>query len=515
MFELSIVRRYLIPKRDQLSVSIISLISILVISLVVWLILVFFSVTNGLEKMWIGRMTTLTAPLKISPTDEYYQSYFFLVDAFSDHSSYAYKSIAEKRDALHSDPYNPDIDVSIPSHVPKPHLNEGGEFVDPVKLVYQTLEEMGKKSDIQGWRFKDFELTLATLHVEPALKPGHSITQAAYLASFDEGNMGLVKTLLSLDKEDAGNIERRYPGAQMKHYTLSKLDQQTLSLPVDSSGRYGILIPKNYREGGVRLGDAGYISYQALVGTGQKEQRIPILVSGFYDQGVMPIGGRLMIVPQEVTSLIRSSYAQHEQDGSAGIYVHFNDVALADKVKKQIQIVLQEKNVDKYWKIETFREYEFTRDLLQQLQSEKNLFLLISTVIILVACSNIISMLFILVNDKKMDIGILRSMGASSLQITAIFGFCGVIMGVLGSLLGIVFAMVTLRFLDSLIALIGHLQGHPLFNRLFFGEAIPNELSFEALLFVLIATAVTSLIAGLVPAVKACRLKPSEILRAE
>jgi lipoprotein-releasing system permease protein len=58
-------------------------------------------------------------------------------------------------------------------------------------------------------------------------------------------------------------------------------------------------------------------------------------------------------------------------------------------------------------------------------------------------------------------------------------------------------------------------QGHDAFNAAFFGKNLPNTLSHEALVMILIATPIISFLAGLVPAVKACRLKPSEILRAE
>src|SRR5690606_7127505 len=99
----------------------------------------------------------------------------------------------------------------------------------------------------------------------------------------------------------------------------------------------------------------------------------------------------------------------------------------------------------------------FTKDLLQQLSSEKNLFSLISVVIILVACSNIISMLIILVNDKKVEIGILRSLGASSFSIATIFALCGLTMGFAGSLLGVLLAVLTLRNLDSLVTFISYI----------------------------------------------------------
>jgi lipoprotein-releasing system permease protein len=59
------------------------------------------------------------------------------------------------------------------------------------------------------------------------------------------------------------------------------------------------------------------------------------------------------------------------------------------------------------------------------------------------------------------------------------------------------------------------IQGHEAFNTAFFGKSLPSELSYDAVLFILITTPLLSLLAGLVPAIKACRLQPSAILRSE
>ena len=120
MYELSVARKYLIPRWRQLSVSIISLISILVIALVVWLIVVFFSVKDGLENGWIEKLVALTAPVRITPTDKYYESYYYLADSISSGSNYSSKSIREKSQTENVDPYDPNIDEEIPAHWPKP-----------------------------------------------------------------------------------------------------------------------------------------------------------------------------------------------------------------------------------------------------------------------------------------------------------------------------------------------------------------------------------------------------------
>ena len=204
-----------------------------------------------------------------------------------------------------------------------------------------------------------------------------------------------------------------------------------------------------------------------------------------------------------------------ESDQGNGVNVRFDHLGAADEVKARLVTQLQQRGISPYWQVETFREFEFAKDILQQQRSDKNLFLVIAGVIIIVACSNIISMLIILVNDKKVEIGILRSMGASSASISAIFGICGCLMGLIGSAIGVLAAMYTLHHLDGLIAFMGYIQGHDMFNPIFYGSSLPNELSVEALIFVVASTTFFSLIAGIVPAVKASLLKPSAILRSE
>src|SRR5271168_872733 len=107
MFEILVAIKYLLPKKRQLSVSLISLMSVLVISLVVWLVLVFLSVTDGIEKKWLDKLTSLHAPLRITPTEAYYASYYYQIDSFSAASQFHSKTLIEKQEAPFSDPYNP------------------------------------------------------------------------------------------------------------------------------------------------------------------------------------------------------------------------------------------------------------------------------------------------------------------------------------------------------------------------------------------------------------------------
>ncbi len=492
MFELSVALKYLLPKWRQLSVSIISMISILVIALVVWLIVVFFSVTYGLEKTWIQKLIALTAPIRITPTEEYYRSQYYLLDSISADADYTPKSIGQKLIAEKSNAYNPEYDEEIPHQWAKPDLDPEGHVKDIVKLAYNSIQEL------PGIQVRDYEMAAATLKLQLGRVHGKNnedlfLTQGLYLSSYDPENKTLLKTILPLSDK----------------VTLQK------KLPTHPKFGEGILLPKSFKEAGASIGDRGMLTYQVPTASAMQEQHLPVFVVGFYDPGILPMGGKVLIANQNLVSIVRSSYPAEESAMFNGLNVRFDDLDDAGRVKAAIEKSFKEKGIDQYWSVSTFREFDFAKDLLTQLRSEKNLFTILSAVIIIVACSNIISMLIILVNDKKTEIGILRSMGATSASIAAIFGFCGVVMGLIGSAVGIGLAVITLHYLDGLIKFISRVQGFDMFNAMMYGDTLPNEISYKVLTAVIIATALVSLLAGIVPAVKACLMRPSQILRSQ
>lgn len=444
--------------------------SVFVISLVVWLVIVFLSVTTGIEKNWLNKLTTLHAPIRISPTEQYYKSYYYQIDALAAASQYTFKTIGEKADSQISDPYSAELDAEIPFYWPKP------EKIDPVKLAMQELNSL-------GLAHQDYEIGGALLKINRS--SGAVVSQMSYLLSYPEKN---------------------------PHFHSLILESQTVNgqdIPV--------LLPKNYKESGIRLGDTGTLSYAAASSLSSQEQRIPIKVSGFYDPGLVSVGNKCIIVPKEVTRMIHASTQTFSPDGTPtnGIFVWFADLGSVQKVKKEIQERFEKAHIANYWKVDTYRDFEFSKDLMLQFQSDRTLFLLIAAILLIVACCNIISLLVLLVNDKKKEIAILQSMGASFKSIALIFGLCGIVMGALSCLLGGTLAMLTLKNLNSVVSLLSAMQGHQAFNPAFFGQTLPNQLSHEALLFVLIATPILSLAAGLIPAIKASRIRPSSVLRSE
>jgi len=277
------------------------------------------------------------------------------------------------------------------------------------------------------------------------------------------------------------------------------------------------MLSRQFQDNGVRIGDRGYIAYPAATAGALQEQRLSVFVAGFYDPGVLAVGNKCLLAPANVVHLINTtSQVEHfDKTTSAGFAVWIKEIKQAPALAKKLQDRLKAAGIDQYWKVTTYQEYDFAKDLLPHFQSDRYLFTLIGLVILLVACSNIISFLVILVNDKKQEIGILQALGASRKSIAMIFGGLGAALGVLSSFVGVGAALLTLKNLDTLVQFLSFLQGRDAFNAVFFGSSLPHDLSFQALLFVLVITPILSLIAGLIPALKACRLSPSAILRSE
>src|SRR5262249_41331763 len=150
------------------------------------------------ERNWIDRLIALTAPVRILPTDSYYNSYYYKIDGLSSASGYTQKSIGEKRLASKSDPYDPSFDEEVPASWPKPDLDSAGRLRDPVQEAFAVL------SQIPDVGARDYEMTMASLRLQ-MVRGGSEATlsQATYLGSFDPDNKRLQGALVPLSKEQA------------------------------------------------------------------------------------------------------------------------------------------------------------------------------------------------------------------------------------------------------------------------------------------------------------------------
>ncbi|RMU71624.1 LolC/E family lipoprotein releasing system, transmembrane protein [Pseudomonas syringae pv. aptata] len=136
--------------------------------------------------------------------------------------------------------------------------------------------------------------------------------------------------------------------------------------------------------------------------------------------------------------------------------------------------------------------------------------------IVAVAAFNIISTLVMVVNDKKGDIAILRTLGATPRQIMAIFMVQGTVIGVVGTLIGAALGILAALNVSAAIAALEGLIGHKFLNaNVYFIDYLPSQLMAQDVFQVCGAALVLSFLATLYPAWRAARTQPAEALRYE
>jgi len=136
--------------------------------------------------------------------------------------------------------------------------------------------------------------------------------------------------------------------------------------------------------------------------------------------------------------------------------------------------------------------------------------------IVAVAAFNIISTLVMVVTDKKADIAILRTLGASPRQIMAIFMVQGTLIGVVGTIIGAVLGIIAALNITSWVAWLESLLGHEFLSAdVYFISYLPSRLQGSDVLLICSAALGMSFLATLYPAWRASRTQPAEALRYE
>ncbi|MBT5108416.1 MAG: lipoprotein-releasing ABC transporter permease subunit [Rhodospirillaceae bacterium] len=150
------------------------------------------------------------------------------------------------------------------------------------------------------------------------------------------------------------------------------------------------------------------------------------------------------------------------------------------------------------------------------LQVERNVMFLILTLIIIVAAFNIISSQIMLVNDKGRGIAILRTMGATRGMILRIFFMTGASVGVIGTALGGVLGISFALNIESIRQWVESLTKTDLFAaEIYFLSKLPAVINPGEVITVVLMALVLSFLASIIPARRAARLDPVEVLRYE
>ncbi|WP_427838613.1 lipoprotein-releasing ABC transporter permease subunit [Actinobacillus pleuropneumoniae] len=153
------------------------------------------------------------------------------------------------------------------------------------------------------------------------------------------------------------------------------------------------------------------------------------------------------------------------------------------------------------YKISDWREQK--GEFFQAVRMEKNMMGLLISLIIIVAISNIVTSLSLMVVDKQGEIAILQTQGLTKGKVTQIFIFQGAIVGVIGSILGGIIGTVITLNLDEIVALL-----NPNIH-------LPTLISPMQVATIIVTSIVLSLVCTLYPAYRAAKIEPAQALRYE
>jgi lipoprotein-releasing system permease protein len=148
------------------------------------------------------------------------------------------------------------------------------------------------------------------------------------------------------------------------------------------------------------------------------------------------------------------------------------------------------------------------RSLVSALRLEKLAMFVILTMIVLVGALNIISTLVMVVMEKSRDVAILRAMGATARSIMAIFIFQGLLVGVVGTVAGLISGL-------GLCHLLAKYKFITLPSDVYYISTLPVRVEMLDVLLVTGAAVVISFLATIYPSRHASRMNPVEALRYE
>jgi len=159
---------------------------------------------------------------------------------------------------------------------------------------------------------------------------------------------------------------------------------------------------------------------------------------------------------------------------------------------------------------------QMNKNILFALKTEKMVMFIILTLIVLVAAFGIASTLFMVVMEKTKDIAILKSMGATGQSIMRIFVLEGLIIGITGTLTGVIGGLVVALNLEPIVGLIQRITGFELFSKdVYYLDRFPSMVIPGDVILISVTAVIISFLATLYPSWQASRMAPAEALRYE
>jgi len=197
-------------------------------------------------------------------------------------------------------------------------------------------------------------------------------------------------------------------------------------------------------------------------------------------------------------------------DRVSGVRLKLDDLFLAPQVSRDLSVRLSNHPQALFLTDWTQEHANFFRAV----QMEKRVMFIILALIVAVAAFNIVSTLVMAVTDKRADIAIMRTFGASPRSIMVIFMVQGALIGVVGTLIGAIFGVLIALNISTIVPFIEHLFNVQFLAKdVYYISELPSHLLWSDVISIVVMSFLLSLLATLYPSWKASQMNPAEALR--
>ena len=271
-------------------------------------------------------------------------------------------------------------------------------------------------------------------------------------------------------------------------------------------GEFGVVLGGELaRALGVRMGDP--VTLVAPGGQVTPAGVLPRLkqmtVVGTFDSGHYEYDASLVLMHVDDAARI------FRLEGASGVRLKLRDLHQAREVAAELALRLGPQVLVRDWTRQN-------RTWFAAVQVEKRMMFIILTLIVAVAAFNLVSTLVMTVTDKRADIAILRTLGASPRSIMGIFVVQGAMVGVIGTLAGLALGLGVAFNIDVLVPALERLLGASFLPKdIYLISRMPSDPQQADILPVALISLALAFVATLYPSWRASRVNPAEALRYE
>jgi lipoprotein-releasing system permease protein len=317
------------------------------------------------------------------------------------------------------------------------------------------------------------------------------VATQALIARGDDMRGAVVRGILPTEEAKVTDL-----AAQLRDTTLAQL------VP----GGWGVVLGDELaRALGVRVGDkvtlvapGGQVTPAGVVPRLKQLTVVGTFFAGHYEYD----SGLALMHMEDAARLFRT-------EGPNGIQLRLKDLHQAREVAAQLEVAYGGENRVRDWT-------RTNKQWFDAVQIEKRLMFIILTLIVAVAAFNLVSTLVMTVTDKRADIAILRTLGASPRSIMGIFMVQGAASGVIGTFSGVGLGLLVAYNIDVIVPAIERLlQTSFLPGSIYLITRMPSEPQSGDILPIAIISLVLAFLATLYPSWRASRVQPAEALRYE